>query len=932
MTDWLQPEFDKYREWIQRERDKDRQWPDIEKGGKPDKGLDPWLEFLVEFGDLPPLGTTAQARAAAWAAIVAGKRKWEEEAARNGRVPVVVGVDAADRDVDVPSDPRSSYQMYRHKLLADGWRSESVDSIESSSLRILRRLRWVTKQPSGAVKGMVVGHVQSGKTASMAGLISMSMDWGWNLIVVLTGTIENLRLQTHNRLLGDLKHGNLALHAINHPSGQSPAGERAQDCQFNGTSKQRNLVVSLKNPSRLGDLKRWIEKDQGSLEQMRILIIDDEADQASLDTSPADREERTKINKLIVELSQTNAKCVNYVAYTATPYANFLNEAWPDSLYPKNFIIALPQSTEHFGPKQIFGIAETESEGGLGLVREVPIGDLPAITSLHAGESSDLPPSLQEALAWFLCSTAAIRAFGDIKKPISMLVHTSVRQSHHQNVVDAISNWLRDKTVKHLEVCRDVWRDRCSDLSLKTFKARMPEYGRADELREYPAFSSIESHIRDLLKRVTHIEMEMTDKDPSPKYHSGIHVCIDNCANNGISDEGEHHRLLYPTKKELSSIGVAPAFLVVGGSTLSRGLTIENLVSTYFLRGGAQMDTLMQMGRWFGFRRSYELLPRIWMPADTRDKFVFIAGVEQELREELALFMDGGRDPSEYGPRVRVHPSASWLRPTAANKMKESQGAEFDYSGVNKQITIFHASDDASVLTKNLQKTETFLSRLGTASSSGGGTAVWIGIHFSEVSTFLLGQAVHGRARFFREISPFVVWFEKNAAMFDKWNVVVGGRRVHDSSPPDKVWALPDGSRVGKVNRSRLIDASDADSVGIGVLRDPNDLLADAVLAAPLGTATPSVVEITRARNGAGLQNTPQLLLYRIDRNSEVLASESTERGKLDVPEDLIGVSIWMPGGKRVSTHNFATHVSVRIPDELRSEGDDVDEIIGDVG
>lgn len=933
MTDWLQPEFDKYRQWIDSERGTGRTWDEIADGVQG-KARDEWLQGLVDYAKYPPLGSTAGIRAAAWLAIVDGKKKWEEEAARDGRLPVVVGPDAADRgDVSVPVDERSCWQMYRRHLLHESFRPESVESIKTSSFRILRRLKWGTTQPAGAVKGMVVGHVQSGKTASMAGLIAMAMDWDWNLVIVLTGTIENLRQQTHERLLKDLNHGgNIYIHAINHPSKRSANGERAQDLQFGAKSKQRCLIVSLKNSKRLENLKGWIEADPGSLAQMRILLIDDEADQASIDTSPRDREERTEINRLIVALTRVGAKCVNYVAYTATPYANFLNEAWPDSLYPKNFIIALPQPAEHFGPKQIFGVAETESEGGLGIVREVPGKDLrpsdddgadknggsATIQDLHAGTTDTLPGSLQEAVCWFLCSTAAIRAFGTIKKPVSMLVHTSARQAHHENVANAILGWLRSSNIDHVSLCRSVWDTRCGDLSPTQLRSRMASYPWSEEPLEYPAFAVIERHLRELLSQITHIPMEVKADEQEPKYHRGVHVCIDNCANNGITDEGEHLRLLYPKKKQDTAL----AFLVIGGSTLSRGLTIENLVSTYFLRSGAQMDTLMQMGRWFGYRKGYELLPRIWMPEETCKKFVFMAGVEQELRDELAMFMDGGRDPSEYGPRVRAHPTASWLRPTAANKMKEAMGADFDFSGINKQLTIFYSRDEKK-LCRNLTEAAKFLGTLGAPRDTGARAVVWGGVPFSTIETLLQGQEVHGRARFFSEIASFSEWFKKNDAQFDRWNVVVAGLKVGASTPDAAVWTLPNGAKVGKITRTRLSKASDADSVSIGVLRDPSDLLADAESEVSLGEKT-SNVEVTRARGAAGLGNTPQLLLYRIDRSSTADPRDK-EREKLDVPEDLLGISIWMPGEIRSSKHNFATHLTVRIPEELRRESDDVD-------
>src|SRR5690606_13897331 len=154
---------------------------------------------------------------------------------------------------------------------------------------------------------------------------------------------------------------------------------RAHELHF-GDGNSRYLSVSLKNSVRLRNLINWMKADPRSLSQMRVVIIDDEADQAGVNTN-REHEERARINGLIVELTQLKAKCLNYVAFTATPHANFLNEAYPESLYPQSFILTLPQSDEHFGPGQIFGLAGEENEGGLGIVNEVPSEDQQGLSS-----------------------------------------------------------------------------------------------------------------------------------------------------------------------------------------------------------------------------------------------------------------------------------------------------------------------------------------------------------------------------------------------------------------------------------------------------------------------------------------------------------------------------------------------------------------------
>ena len=488
---------------------------------------------------------------------------------------------------------------------------------------------------------------------------------------------------------------------------------------------------------------------------------------------PINKTERTKINKAIVELTKVGAASVNYVAYTATPYANFLNEAYPESLYPQDFIIALPQSDEHFGPEQIFGIEGSESTG-LGIVQEITSVDLVGIRKLHAEPQSPLPRSLEDAICWFLCAAACMRCYGGKIKPISMLIHTSQGQGHHTNVADAVRRFVGDTPrVELLTRCRSVWVDQTTKFSMDDFKDRLPKYGRISELRDYRPFEDLVPHLRTLLDRVTRIPL---NEEGSPAFHQGIHLCIDNCASNS-TDENELKRLVYPTEEQAGKLEAMPAFIVVGGSTLARGLTIENLVSSYFLRATAQIDTLMQMGRWFGYRQGYELLPRIWMPEDTQAKFVYMAGVEQELRADLERFEGDRSDPKEFGPRVKVHPSLTWLRPTIGKKMQGVRTADFDFSSIFRATTVFHDGVGAGeILTKNIQTTEAFLASLGSGAKSWQeGAHVWAGVPLPKMKSFLENLIFHKRARFFADIQPFIQWLDKNVAAFDDWNVVVAG-------------------------------------------------------------------------------------------------------------------------------------------------------------
>lgn len=937
MADYsIDPAYDKCRAFIDGWRLRGRSWEEIAKLGRLGESLEKvndWFLSQEEMEDWPSLGNSPEERFECWKEIVRRKEQAEQQSVAATRPLIFVGAEEAEPGMAVPQDARSAWQLYKKHLMAQGWKKTSVDNIQRSAVRVLQRLRQTTKDRM-AVKGLVVGHVQSGKTANMAGLISMAADYRWNLFVVLTGTLENLRVQTSKRLVGDLfQHdGNVSWKSIEHPSRSSPYGARAQDMQFDPGRRDRHLVVCLKNPARLRHLIDWIKAHPLGMSQMRLVVIDDEADQAGINSNDFLRAERTVINGLILQLISLPLQCVNYVAFTATPAANFLNEGPGDTLYPKDFIAVLPQSDEHFGPVQIFGDSENEKEP-LGIVREVTGKDLEQVARLHKGEDPTLPHALEESLIWYLCCVAVMRLSG-AAKPVSMLIHTSARQLHHDYMSEAVQAaleaWSSFDDDQLEDAFRPVWDRVSSDLDVAQFAERFHDYGRLSEISELPSFDIFFAEIRTLLYRVTAIQL---DADSKHTYHRGIHVCVDNCANNGVTDENEVRRLFYPDASQ--GLDFCSAFIVIGGGTLSRGLTIENLVSTFFLRGSAQADSLMQMGRWFGYRKGYELLPRIWMSDDTRAKYEFMTVAEEELRDDLQRFMNGGAKPEEFGPRVRVHARLAWIRPTSANKMQRSIEAEFDFSGINRQTTVFHDGHNAAVtLEANLLSTEKFLSSAGAnleeSKVKGANSLVWREVAVSLVADYLAELSFHPGNQFFSDIKAFLKWLSEHAedAGYMNWNVVVAG-----SSPtPGNSWNIS-GKTVGRINRSRFADKRSDDGVSIGALRDPRDLLADttSLKESDLPKTGFSSSLVARLRDEGGVGTIPQLLIYLVDKVSYRAPPTNAPRRareSLNAKAHIVGISLYLPGSQGKKKH-YVTHVTVDIPDTFIPLENDLEETVG---
>jgi hypothetical protein len=936
MPDISLPNYDVCRQWIKKARDHHEEWETIKYGRQNDiNGLLKFLVLKAADSWWPDLDVYL------WWEIVKSEHEAENrriELSEQKRAAVLTD-SKEDSAVTVPMAERSSWQLYKNHLLESGWKNDSVEEIENATISTLKRLSNDTIEID-PIKGLIVGYVQSGKTANMAALMAMAADWGWNFFVVLSGTIENLRKQTQSRLFRDLnKPGNISWIGLEHLSKRVPMGQRAQDLRLEESSNTRYFTVCLKNSTRLKNLIEWMQYDPNKQQQMKVIVIDDEADQASINTNDINAAERKKINNLIVNLVQgntsknipcpTSVKAMNYISYTATPYANFLNESVPESLYPKNFIRTLQPSPEYFGPKQIFGIEGTDQCDGLNIIREISDDDFEYLRMLHNSFVDDIPESLEDAICWFLCAAGAMRNFGYLK-PISMLVHTSQNQSHHQNVATAIREWFDDKSDSDylLSKCEEIWKRETGKLSIDSFRQSYPEYGRTDEeLNGYPKFSEITTEIGVLVDQISHISL---GEDGELEYHSGIHLCIDNCAKHG--EEGVFVRLCYPDQDTTPYPHPAPAFIVVGGNTLSRGLTIEGLVSTYFLRSSCQADSLMQMGRWFGYRQGYELFPRIWMTQNTRTKFEFLAVLEEDLREDLFRFMGLGADPSEYGPRVKNTPTPSWMKITAKNKMQSAIQVDMDFTGTRPQT--IHFSTDANILKNNIDVAEAFLDGLGEYEVSNIATAlVWRNVSFKNIRNELLSKfSFHSKSRVFNQIDVFCEWVDKlrienKEDEFSKWNIIAAGT-INDSDNSDKCWNIK-GYPLGKVNRSKKI-IKDTDYINIGVLRAPKDLLADVKFDKLSEDSQNKLSEkfassdIEKLRKEAGVDRIPQLIIYKIDKNSQAKQpkpDDKPQRETLNVSEDIIGLCINLPGVRKGT--NYSQTLTIKLDNLNRNDFED---------
>lgn len=860
-----------------------------------------------------------------------------------------ISADGNSNTLPVPTDSGSAWVRYKNNLLGKYTRkpkmSESaVALVEKNSHWILNHIKRDTRA-AGAVKGLVMGSVQSGKTANMIGLVSMAAHYDWNFIIVLSGTIDNLRKQTRDRFYGDLaQSGGVSWHVLDHTSTPDYMVDiktrekylledlllnTYQDGKSDGRWMHRYVTVCLKNSTRLRNLIKWLQAKPQRAAKLRILVIDDEADQASVNTRKMKdgidevEQERTAVNQLIIDLvngkdhegapSKAPFQAMNYISFTATPYANVLNEAYETSLYPKSFICSLPESNEYFGARAIFGSKEDGIHTGLNIVREIPTSEIGALKLLHDGSAFTLPDEFKKSIGWFLCAAAILRLRGH-KKPISMLIHTTALQGGHFEEYDVLKHWLiRERgTGSILKLCCDIYASEKDEFTLEDLREGYPDYGYLEKVNpEFPNFNKLEPEIKDLLSDIQNI---MMGEDKSPVYHeNGIHLCVDNCKANKVAEEGTYLRVVYPTSEQLNSMSKAPVFIVMGGNTLSRGLTIDGLVCTYFARSSNQADTLMQMARWFGYRSEYELLQRIWMPSDVRKKFEVMEEIDEKLKTEFEEFMEKGRSPAQFGPKIMSTAKIAKFMLSAKNKTQNIEECEFDFSGDSYETTDF--MDDRETLSTNIHKTEEFLKKLGisTKSETGDSTFIWRDIPASVVLNEFLGNGkyhIFDCSSLSTDIPVFITWLkEMNAdGHYLKWNVAISGDKNSNEH-----WRIG-GADVGKITRSKK-KLHAPGYIDIGSLRSGRDALCDVqkrMLTSEQKTLFDAAMKngknLISVRGAIGLSDTPLLLLYRIDKAQ---GKDSKTRERIGSSEDVIGFSVIIPGDSIGKSHVKSVRVKI---------------------
>jgi hypothetical protein len=748
------------------------------------------------------------------------------------------------------------YRDYQESKLSD----VVVDGLDEATDDILGLLEDPLRDDSWDRRGLVVGHVQSGKTSNYTGLINKAADAGYKIIIVLAGMHNNLRSQTQMRIEeGFLGYETTADRDPGAAIGVAAYGEdlktnsattRAENGDFskaiakhfNGISPEERpwIFVVKKQKTVLTELLKWIQSrvaDTPSsmpnwklVTKLPLLMIDDEADNASVDTgeqafnddgTPDEEHQPKTINSLIRQLLHSFSRKA-YVGYTATPFANIYihhkgatAKEGPD-LFPKAFIINLAAPSNYVGPARMFGKLTKDGRiGALPLARSIldhydPDSDSgwmpPKHKKTHIPEHNGqetIPVSLRNAIYSFVLVCVARELRGQGAEHSSMLIHVTryvTVQDHVRKQVEETVRRMRQRITRGsdanelLAQMRKLWdedfiptRDMVAELS--------PVEERPPQL---PSWDEVLAKLPDVLDDIAVRSINGTAKDA----------------------------LDYATP------GAALKVIAVGGDKLARGLTLEGLCISYFVRTTKMYDTLMQMGRWFGYRPGYLDLCRLYTSPDLVKWFGHIADASEELREEFDFMAKAKLTPEQYGLKVMSHET---LTVTSPLKMRNAQTLSLSYSGTRPQTILFHRS--AAIQQMNLDATDALIAALGTKFEdapkysrdgeveSWPGARLWRDVDVAHVLAFLAAYTTHPNATSAKAavLSDFITKM-LDIDKLKQWSIalVSGGEGVGESHTFPGGFK-PKSLQTRKVNESDPPGARDPAMFAIGVLTGPKD-------------------------------------------------------------------------------------------------------------
>lgn len=658
------------------------------------------------------------------------------------------------------------WNRYRQYMLQSGFAKEVVGTIGRDTDKIVGLLEDPKKSGPWKRRGLVVGHVQSGKTANYNGVICKSADYGYKVIILLAGLHNNLRSQTQQRVeeafIGvdtDKKDRNLPLKDIKTGVGRIsdvnrlPFSLTSREYDFRKDSakastfslnaiKEPVVFVIKKQTSVLQNLYEWLvslnEIKGGKILDMPMLLIDDEADNASVNVAKGEGDP-TKINGLIrklLALFEQNS----YVGYTATPFANIFidpdssHQMLEDDLFPRDFIVSLDAPDNYVGADRLFG-----EDGDLHQIIEKVADHASIFPESHKIDRriDELPLSLLEAVRRFVLSRAVRILRGRGQDHSSMLINVSRFNSIQRQVTALLTAYFEEvlNAVKLHSALAD-------EIALKDHTMReLHETWRGLNLNGEENWAQV--------KRVL---------------SNAAGAIVVKTINNVSPD-----RLDYRNHRE-SGLHV----IAVGGLSLSRGFTLEGLTTSYFVRNSIMYDTLLQMGRWFGYRDGYLDVCSLYMTEEAVGWYSYISMAIEELRAEFRTMEQQGRKPEDFGLKVRTYPGS--LIVTARNKMRAGRKVVHSVSLSGRLIETAFLKEDASAISNNFKRLIEFVSMLSEKykyrrDADSDFDYLWPQVDVNEVCRFLERFDNHDDASAVTQVRPLVDFIRSSSTTNEKWDI-----------------------------------------------------------------------------------------------------------------------------------------------------------------
>jgi len=660
-------------------------------------------------------------------------------------------------------------------------------------------------------KGLVMGDIQSGKTANYTFLINKSFDAGYKLVIVLAGITNDLRSQTQKRLdsevLGyktqaDMTRGK----AIG--VGEISFLEKWQIGAFTYSDENGDLrkvmnsvplgsipmiAVIKKNKSVLENMISFIDENpivrqnDGKL-NIPVLVIDDEVDQASVNTrNTRDIDEASTINQLIRQMIGRFVR-YSYVGYTATPFANVFISPYSESdpeekkdIFPEDFIFLLPTPNEYSGIRDYFGLGNEENDVLLDLYEEISPSEMGLMFGNAEGKTNArstanvLPQSLEKAIIHFFVASAVKLSRG-LWTNCSMLVNVT-------------SNVLPMITLKPLI------EDFCFSL------ARDYRYGAETK-------KALKKYWQENVCQVSKTRLGEQYNDNWENIEPFVKTAFELFKRDNIKV------LSGSTDDAIDYTGDPSLFIIIGGAKLSRGLTLEGLIVSYYFRRVRTFDTLMQMGRWFGYRKGWLDLARVWTTKKILRDFLIVAEALETFKNEISSMNKLQLTPADFGLKVRTSP---FLVPTSANKMYFAKKQRVGFSGSLQQTINF----DLSKKLINLEATKVFLSSLPVAPVKRQSSMVFENIGGQRIIDYLYSyKEPSGIGQI--SVKTWRDYIEKAMKFGEllEWTVILHSLKDSISNIQINSWTINKPLRT-----KRVFFSENDDIVSIKVLTNPSDFL-----------------------------------------------------------------------------------------------------------